>query len=405
MSKQLFVFGMFRSGTTLLARMLDTHEAIVCASDPIRPFYNAVRDSVAAERNVDCDPYDPLGAYFADEAALDLYDAIQSTTFDRPFDRDPDELLSRIVDHCEPFSPYIADALDAEQTTGDSFADVFEQLLAEVPAQYGSGDEGWIASKEVWTTEFTPAVKDTLPDSKFILMVRDPRAVCASKYTREAKYPWLFLARQWRKLALLTHQYATHDRRVDDDVLVVRYEDLVTTPERTARRMCEFLDIELDERILRPGEFTDGRGEPWIQNTSYDDEEPSFNTDSVRKWEQQLDERVITYIERLCLSEMALFDYKHEYVSETGFTDAELLDPPTVPTDELAEWILAYGGEPTAVDASAEVGREAVRHRLLDANAELFERLDSRLVRSYFLELDLAVDCRNAVERLSETTQ
>lgn len=393
---------MFRSGTTLLARMLDTHEEIVCASDPIRPFYNAVRDSVAAEQSIDVDPYDPLGAYFADDAALDLYDAIQSTTFDRPFDRDSEELLARIVDHCEPFSPYIAAALDAQQTTGDSFADVFEQLLAEVPAQYGSGDEEWVATKEVWTTEFTPAVKDSLPDSKFILMVRDPRAVCASKHSRDAKYPWLFLARQWRKLALLTHLYTTDDR-LADDVLVVRYEDLVTTPEETATRICEFLDIGLDERILRPGTFTDGRGEPWIQNTSYDDEDPSFNTDSVRKWEQQLDEREISYIERLCLGEMALFDYDHEYVEEPGFTDAELLDPPTVSTDELAEWILAYDGEPTVVDASAEVGREAVRHRLLDADAELFERLDSRLVRSYFLAPKLATECRTAIERLSET--
>lgn len=394
---------MFRSGTTLLARMLDTHRNIVCASDPIRPFYNAMRDSVAVEGGVGCDPYDPLGAYFADEDALDLYDAIQSASFERSFDRDPDELLARIVDHCEPFSPYIADALHSTHTTGDSFAEVFEQLLAEVPTQYGTGDEEWIGTKEVWTTEFAPAVKDTFPDSKFILMVRDPRAVCASKYSRDAKYPWLFLARQWRKLALLTHQYATHDQRIGDDVLVVRYEDLVTTPEETATRMCEFLDLDLDERILNPGEFTDGRGEPWIQNTSYDDEEPSFNTDSVRKWEQQLDERVISYIERLCFSEMALFDYEHEYVSETGYTDAELLDPPTVPTDDLAEWILAYDGEPTAVDSSTEIGREAIRHRLLEADTELFDRLDSRLVRSHFLEPELATDCRTVVDRLSRT--
>uniref|UniRef100_A0A7D5KCS2 Sulfotransferase n=2 Tax=Natrinema halophilum TaxID=1699371 RepID=A0A7D5KCS2_9EURY len=396
---------MFRSGTTLLARMLDTHEDIVCASDPIRPFYNAVRDSVAAEQSVDFEPYDPLGAYFADEKALGLYDAIQSTTFERTFDRDSEELASRIVDHCEPFSPYIANALGPEHTTGDTFSDVFEQLLAEVPAQYGTGDEAWIGTKEVWTTEFAPAVKDAVPDSKFVLVVRDPRAVCASKYSRDAKYPWLFLARQWRKLALLTHQYATHDERLSDDVLVVRYEDLVTTPEETSRRMCDFLDIELDKSILNPGEFTDGRGEPWIQNTSYEDEEPSFNTDSVRKWEQELNERVVSYIERLCFSEMALFDYEHKYVSETGFTDAELLDPPTIPTDELAEWILAYDGESTAAETTGTLGQEEARHRLLQADDELFASLDSRLHRSFFLEPELAADCRAAVERLTGTNR
>jgi hypothetical protein len=404
MSQQLFVFGMFRSGTTLLARMLDTHKNIVCASDPIRPFYNAVRDSVAEEQSIDCDPYDPLGSYFADDQALDLYDAIQSTTFDRPFDRDPDELVSRIINHCEPFSPYIADALDSKHITGDSFAEVFKQLLSEVPEQYGTGNEEWIATKEVWTTEFTPIIKDAIPESKFILMVRDPRAVCASKYSQEAKYPWLFLTRQWRKLALLTHQYRNHNQRINDDVLVVRYEDLVTTPEQTATQMCDFLNIELDERILNPGEFTDGRGEPWIQNTSYDEGEPSFNTDSVRKWEQQLDQDVIQYIEKLCLSEMALFDYTPKYISETGFTDAELLDPPSIPADEFAEWMLSYYGEPTAVDSSAELGEEAIRHKILEADSDLFEELNSRLVRSYFLEPELAEECRRAVKHISETS-
>jgi len=405
MTQRLFIFGMFRSGTTLLARMLDTHKDIVCASDPFRPFYNAFRDSVAAEVDAEVDPYDPLNAYFADEEQLEVYDAVQSTTLDRTFDRDPDELVDRIIGHSKPFSPFIAEELTTDHTSGKTFAEVFEQLLNEVPAQYGTGDEKWIATKEVWTTEFVPALTRSLTNSKFILMVRDPRAVCASKYAQNDKYPWLFLAQQWRKLALLTHLYSTYDGKIANNVLVVRYEDLVTNPKQTAEQMCDFLNIDLDEKILYPGKFTDGRGEAWIQNTSYDDEEPSFNTDSVRKWETQLDEHIIAYIERLCFAEMQLFEYNHTQVTELGYTDKELVEPPRISSNNLAEWILEYTGKETAVKLSSNLGREEIRHRLLRIPDDRFEVLDTDFIRTQFLEAELARDCRNLIKSITQSNQ
>ena len=77
MTNRLFISGMFRSGTTLFARMLHTHANIVCASDPFRPFFNCLRDAVARDIGVSVTEFDSLGDYFADRTQLDIFDAVQ----------------------------------------------------------------------------------------------------------------------------------------------------------------------------------------------------------------------------------------------------------------------------------------------------------------------------------------
>ena len=45
----LFLFGIYRSGTTILARSLAGEEKIAFASDPIRPFFNWYRTLLQKE--------------------------------------------------------------------------------------------------------------------------------------------------------------------------------------------------------------------------------------------------------------------------------------------------------------------------------------------------------------------
>lgn len=402
MSRKLFTFGMFRSGTTLLARLLDTHEEIVCPADPYRPFYNAFRDAVADDIGVDVDPYDPLGDYFADAEQLRLYDAVQDGTLDRPFDRDRAELRRQLIGRSKDTSPFISENLTPDHVSGETFRDVLDDLFAEVPRQYGTGDEAWVGTKDTWATEFLPALRDQYPDGKFLLVVRDPRAVCASKYAWETMYPWLFLARQWRKLTLLTHKYTALAEH--DDAHLVRYEDLVRRPEKTVAGITEFLDVAHDERVLNPASYTDGTGDKWLQNTSHDDEDEKaeFNTDSVDKWRETLDAEVVEYIERLCLSEMKLFGYEPEYVSTTGYPDEQIHSPPTEPVESFAEWIKPYYEDRTTVDLVNEMSIEASRHRLLDTSESESERVDDAVIRSQFLERALFRDCRDALARPTE---
>lgn len=381
---RLFVTGMFRSGTTLLARLLHTHESIVCASDPYRPFFNCLRDSIADDLGVDVDPYDPLGSYYADEEELHLFDAIQSASLDRQFDRDREDLLSRIQSHGGQFSPKIIKNLD--EIPGKTFESVYRNLLAKVPEHYGSGGEQWLATKEVWTTEFVPALARSFPEGQFLLVVRDPRAVAASNNVQETEqYPWTFLARQWRKLAILSWAY-DRDPELTDRVHLIRYEDLVQSPRDTVTEICSFLDIDLDERVLDPSNFVDGHGDQWLQNTSYEEGGASFNTDSVDKWRGVLTKSETAFIEQCCLPSMAEFAYELEATDGMGIDDTLLADPPVVGPSEMADWIRAYHEGRTGATVRSELGSELVRQRFLLSDAETLERLTDDTVRSYYLD-------------------
>jgi hypothetical protein len=386
---------MFRSGTTLFARMVHTHDDVVCASDPFRPFFNALRDNVARNLGHDIESFSHLSSYFADEKCIELFDAVQAATLEGTVtDEVREELHSRIIAHAEPFSPKITSRLDGIR--GETFRDIYDSLWEHVPAAYGHGQESWEATKEVWMTEFTPTLARAYPDSKFVHIVRDPRAVCASKNVQqETKYPWLFLIRQWRKLAILSDRYS---EMFPDRLQVVRYEDLVQSPRQTVEGLCAFLDISFDERLLDPSNFVDGNGEQWLQNTSYEGSSASFDTTSVNKWRDILTPREVEFIEQLTFPEMSMYGYEPD-ATEYGLSRRLQIDPPRVPTVEIDDWIAAHYADWDHFDYLAAVGTERIRQGILKVERERLTAFDDVLLKGLFLDVEHAHNAWRAIHR------
>jgi len=110
-----------------------------------------------------------------------------------------------------------------------------------------------------------------------------------------------------------------------------------------------------------------------------------------------LDERVVEYIEQICYPEMPLFDYEYE-TSEFGLSDDLIFDPPTVPKNELADWITEYYGDWSRFDYVDAVAQEEVRQRLLTTEEETFESVDNSILKGYFLNPEYASTARNQVK-------
>jgi hypothetical protein len=115
-----------------------------------------------------------------------------------------------------------------------------------------------------------PTLVEWFPDARIVHTVRDPRGVYASRLRRaqqgewglKARLPWLpgwlvdpllppiemiYAARSWNAAA-------TWDRRLpaelDERYLCIRFEDLVTDPEATVRRVCDFLGVPFVPAML-----------------------------------------------------------------------------------------------------------------------------------------------------------
>lgn len=88
------------------------------------------------------------------------------------------------------------------------------------------------------------AIRQAIDSPRFIVMVRDGRDIAASMLRRaDGK-------RDWVKQRYLRDMRAARDAAGQPDVLIVRYEELVTETTETLARACAFLGLEYDASML-----------------------------------------------------------------------------------------------------------------------------------------------------------
>lgn len=328
---------MFRSGTTLLARALNAHPALACASDPMAPLFNSFRHDLASNmyRNSH-GRFEPLGDYFEQDS--DLLESIWESDFSQPVAANPTELIETIRSRAMPYSGNWARSLP-EQIFDSTYERWIEEFMDLIWKSCGEDKETELVSfKEVWTNEFAPAFLRTFRNSKVLFVIRDPRAVAASKNVTNEKYSLLFLARQWRKLAWLAYRCS---EEFPERTMILRYEDLVLSQEDSFRKICDFTGIPFLEDLLDQSKYLDGEGKPWSQNSSFHPRSSGINAETMQRWKTVLsfDERKL--IELICRDGMNAFSY------ETEFAPLEILEVspsehPRVSEVEMASWLTPF---------------------------------------------------------------
>ena len=362
MTNYCYITSMFRSGSTMIARMLDVHPQIASASDPMRPLFNSFRYDLAdSNYQENHNRFDPLGDYFLKDC--NLLQNVLEASLEVPPGINGSELISTVAKRAEMFSGLYAESLDPNKSF-DTYKDYIEYFLNTVADKYGQGkDYRCVAFKEVWSTEFYPALKRSFPNMKCIVVVRDPRAVVASKNATGEPYPYIFMGRQWRKLACM----AAYLEHAYDEVLLLRYEDIVSEPEKYISRICNFLDVEYNENLLDLSLYRDGWAKPWKQNTSYKDiESRKINDASVDKWKKILDVHDILSIEVFTHDWMRYFGYEPAHSSDQ-INNLNISDYKRLEHESLARWI-----RPFAFDSD----KERLANELLVEKLRLAEGMD-----------------------------
>jgi len=366
MDQLIFVTGMFRSGTTLLSVMLNAHPDVSCANDPYLPifktFRNAVERSVQGNKLDDSSRARPLDYYYFEPKQLELMEAIQNTGLDlKATDGDLEEIRSGVKSYAEEFSPKLADL--SGRLTGSTFSEILKSAFELVHEAYGENATHTVGFKAAWTDEFVPHVLEAFPNAKVIQILRDPRAVCASKNARSDKYPWLFLTRHWRKLAACAWVYNNTQASWSDRYLLVKYEDIVALPEESALLIGSFLNTSSSDSFADTSRFKDEAGNKWTSNSSHFSNTKGFNVGSLERWKGILSEREATLVEYLCAPEMELHGYSPRYDLKQDFPSDFILDPPVVSPDNLAGWIQPYSTQ-SIRERIVEMSLEAARFRL-----------------------------------------
>jgi hypothetical protein len=189
----------------------------------------------------------------------------------------------------------------APPTLGSLFATCF-RIYAEA-----YGKPRWGAKRPA----YAPHVRDIFrlfPDAQFVNVIRDPRASVAS----QVKLRWY---RECDRLENAIATWETAVQRLDafagrlrlDQLLDVRYEDLVRDPRRALRAICEFAGLRTGEAVEemiaseRIGIFREG----W-----HDRLKQPIDTTAVDAWRTQLGPRKTALVERATGAYFTRFGYR-----------------------------------------------------------------------------------------------
>jgi Sulfotransferase family len=217
----VFIVGHGRSGTTLLRMMLSAHPEIFISSE------GAYICPLRSQISIYGDLRDPANLT---KLHKDLSPWLEAVNFLNP---------PRVQDVIE-----WVDRFDCDERSLITFYGTWEARTL------GRGDLTWWGDNEPSHVFNIPYLKELFPNSKFILMIRDPRDVYASFKTTWPDSPNTAesVAMLWER-CLLDGVLAA-SRLGSGVVQQVRYENLVMNPETQLKEICGFLNVEYTDAVL-----------------------------------------------------------------------------------------------------------------------------------------------------------
>jgi sulfotransferase family protein len=234
-----FVIGMTRSGTTLLRLMLDSHPELT-----IPPETHFVPDVIKAFNDGRDSPEEFVAVMAASRRWADF--------------GIPAEQLRRELEKLRPLlSPEVP-------------LRAFYRLYAK-----GQRKRRWGDKTPGYATKMR-RIQRTLPEARFIHMIRDGRDVALSLQEREAGLSTEQVARRWRHRINNTRRAAEHV----PDYVEIRYEDLVGDPETTLRRICDHIDLKWSPRMLDYHERAAERLEEMAQPLAAEEDKRALSAES-----------------------------------------------------------------------------------------------------------------------------
>ncbi len=385
----LLVSGIIRSGTTLLSRILNAHPQMSVYADPYSGFFIELRNEIGrALEGDDFDPNKPLSHGFC-ETDLSLKRHLRDCSLDVPI---PPSRLPAVLDRVRSFALENVPALEQEleSINAENFLQLFEQLLDALrrvtPENVSHDALRYVGFKQAWAEELlSPAIVSN-SKLKIVHIIRDPRAVIASRKKGAIflshRYPLLFILRHWRK-SVAYALYLQH--RFPKQFVWLRYEELVSQPDETARRLCDFLEIEFVPEMLDVSGFENNNNQPWTDNSAYGGFS-TISSESMEKWRKELSEEELQYIEDFTHLELEIL--KHKRVSEFALSSSAVrnLELDSVDTP----WMISYGAENDEGDqrVQRELRRIQAYEETDDQNARMdLDTLESLLIVPEFKSL------------------
>lgn len=320
--KGLFIGGTPKSGTSLLMSLLDNHPQLIVL--PEETFYLEDRRKFLALND-----YDSRLSFLLEKTNLRF---LAMGRYEPKDGGSPDTRDYAAFD----YKRFVSLARDFARQPWMNDSLLFSETVRAYGITLGANWQNCVRWVEKSTSNEvrSQALEELFPQAKVIQMVRDPRAIFASRKNRLVKTSGNYskahrFVREWNRSA----QEIPRLRRDPSKFMVVRYEDLVKNPHEILEKVCRFAGIDFSEKLLEPTRA----GTDWQGNSAFHEGFKGISTVAAEKWKDSLTEQEIWWIELHCRKGMELAGYA--FKTTASFSLPRWLKP--LPKESLEGYIRA----------------------------------------------------------------
>lgn len=270
---------MYRSGTTLLTRMLNNHPDLWVTYDSVHFMRFSYKQ------------YDPI-------SDPQMYNALLQEIHNR-------------IEKRWAMKFNIVEAVSKLRTLQHiSYSDVYNCVMWTIANHYKKAAKGW-GEKTALCWSRIPDFLTMFPDGKVIHILRDPRDVlCSFKKLTTAPPPGYL---NTAFVALDSFLSCRHYLQTIDpqNYMVLRYEDLVSMSAEKSDELCHFLEIPFSEKMLDVMQFTSKTDSGWWDGDSaFEQKITSINTNPIDRWKEIAFPIEIFCVEMVNRTTMPMFGYE-----------------------------------------------------------------------------------------------
>ncbi len=285
-----FIAGPAKSGTTLLVALLDSHPELLVFPQETAYFPTVLTKYAARGRRAQFD-------YLTKESLANVL-----------FGGPPKWGKHEYLDFPKPefLAAFERAAFDPANAQRDLLVLMIESYAAirGIPLDQV---RRWV-EKTPANRNYIPSIVARFPEAKLLVTLRDPRAILAAqialeKTRRTGRFSVYYVIAHWRVAAKLAQRVS----RGEVSGVVVQYEQLAREPAASMKRVCDYLEVAFDPgTVLTPTKA----GLPWSGNSAAKIGFSEISTEPVTRWERELSENEIAWIEWQCRDLMPEFGYE-----------------------------------------------------------------------------------------------
>lgn len=274
---KIFITGIYRSGTTLVSRILNNHSKLWVTYDLV----HFMRFSY--------DRYNPVQLR---ENAETLVKEIHARILKR---------WNVVLDVKSVMS-----ALD--HFTEISYRKIYEAVMESLASQHKGSVLGWGEKTNVCWGQIPDFLK-MFPDGKVIHILRDPRDVMCSYREMSYEPGHAYLDSAFASLDSFVSAKQFSITLGKENYYCLKYEDLVNNPIRITQSICSFLGIEFEDILLNALKFTDKQGGRWKGDSSFDKDLRAISKKPLNRWKTSARNIEIFFVEMINRPVMHEFNY------------------------------------------------------------------------------------------------